>query len=48
MPLYPQNAANQGVCLNSLLFHYFHFKLMLEFIKEIGSVSIEHSRQKKA
>jgi hypothetical protein len=39
MPLYLQSVANQGTCPNSLLFHYFHFKLAFEFIKELGSVS---------
>jgi len=39
MPLYPQSATSQGACLDSLLFHCFHFKLTFESIKELGSAS---------
>ncbi len=41
MPFYPQSVASQGVCPNSLLFHYFHFRLTFESIKELGSASKE-------
>jgi len=37
---YPQNAASQGTCPNSLLFCCFHFKLTFESIKELGGASI--------
>jgi hypothetical protein len=51
MPLYPRSAANQGACFDSLLFHYFHFRLTFESIKELGSASIKvkkkHKIQKK-
>ncbi len=38
-PLYPWSVTSQGACLDSLLFHYFHFKLTCESIKELGSTS---------
>jgi hypothetical protein len=38
-PLYPQSAANQGVCLDSLFFSYFQFRLTFNSIKELGSTS---------
>jgi len=36
-PLYPQSAASQGACPNSLLFRCFHFILVFESIKELGA-----------
>jgi hypothetical protein len=41
-PLYPQSATSQGACPYSLPFHYFHFKLSIEFIKEPGSMSASY------
>jgi hypothetical protein len=39
-PLYPpQNAMSQGACLDSLFFRCFQFRLTLESIEELGSVS---------
>jgi hypothetical protein len=38
-PFYPQSAANQGACPDSLLFHCFQFILTFESIKELGSTS---------
>jgi RsiW-degrading membrane proteinase PrsW (M82 family) len=38
-PLYPQSATSQGACPDSLLFDCFHFKLVIESIKELGSTS---------
>ncbi len=35
----PPSVASEGMCLDSLLFHYFHFRLTLESIKELGSMS---------
>jgi hypothetical protein len=40
MPLYPQSVMSQGVCPNSLPFHFFHFRFIFESIKELGSVSV--------
>jgi hypothetical protein len=37
MPLYPRNVASLGACLESLLFHCFHFRLSFESIKELGN-----------
>ncbi len=39
-PLYPQNVANQGMRPDSLLFHYFHFILTFESIKELETASV--------
>jgi hypothetical protein len=39
MPLYPQSVANQKMCLDFLLFCYFHFKFSLKFIKGFRNVS---------
>jgi hypothetical protein len=39
MPLYSQSAASQGVCPDSLHFLCFHFRLIFESIKELGSTS---------
>jgi hypothetical protein len=39
MPLYPQSAANQGACPNSLHFLCFQFRFTFESIKELGSTS---------
>jgi hypothetical protein len=38
-PLYPQNVTNQGACINSLLFRYFHLKFTFESIKVIRGAS---------
>jgi hypothetical protein len=38
-PLYPQSVASQRTCFDSLFFHCFHFKLIFESIKELGSAS---------
>jgi hypothetical protein len=38
-PFYPQSAANQQACPNSLLSHCFHPILTFKFIKEFGSTS---------
>jgi hypothetical protein len=37
-PLYPQSAASQGTCPDSLFFCYFHFRLTFESTKELGSM----------
>ncbi len=39
-PFYPQSAASEGVCPNSLLFRYFHLRLTFESIEELGSMSL--------
>jgi hypothetical protein len=39
-PFYPQSVMSQGACPDSLLFHYFHFKLTFESIKEFRNASI--------
>jgi hypothetical protein len=39
-PLYPQSVTSQGVCPDSLLFHYFHFKLTFESTKDLGAHQI--------
>jgi hypothetical protein len=45
--MYPQSAASQGTCLDSLLFHCFHFKLTFESIKELGSALTMINRSKE-
>jgi hypothetical protein len=40
MPFYPQSATSEGACLESLLFHSFHFRLTFDFIKELGECII--------
>jgi len=39
-PFYPQNVVSWEMCLNSLLFHCFHFIFTFGSIKELGSTSI--------
>jgi hypothetical protein len=45
-PFYPQSATNQWVCLDFLLFRYFHFIFTFKY-KELGNASIAftYSRQ---
>jgi len=38
MPLYPESVVNQGTCPQ--LFHYVHFRLIFESIKELGNASL--------
>ncbi len=37
-----QNVVSEGVCLDSLLFRCFQFRLTFESIKEFGGASISH------
>jgi hypothetical protein len=39
MPLCPQNVMSEGMCPNSLSFHYSSFRLIVESIKEFGGAS---------
>ncbi len=47
MPLYPQSVTSQGVCLDSLHFSYFLFRLTFKSFKELRSASVTYLLHKK-